>query len=156
MKFPFAYFTEKQNTCLITDCFWHMTSTRMMCADVPLFSTSFICAARLLCWGYSAGFYFGCKVKHLLSLLSVHREHSAGYYCTCVLCKCMPDGHCCCCCCWMHRESSSLGAKGEKKKEEALWFPPSVLLLWSSVVNKLSTEMWAVINQEAVIVFCYY
>lgn len=100
----------------------------------------------------SAVFYFGCKVKHLLSC-TVHREHSAGYYCTCVLCKCMPDGHCrCCCCMWCLRERSSTG-KREKKKEEALWFPPWVLLHFLTVADMLPRETLAVTNAKGWVFF---
>lgn len=67
----------------------------------------------------SGGIYFGCKVKHLLSCSVSTGSVQQGYYCTCVLCKCMPDGRCCCCCC-MYREGSSWGEKREREKEEAL------------------------------------
>lgn len=65
--------------------------------------------------------YFGCKVKHLLSC-SVHREHSAAYYCTCVLCKCMPDGHCCRRCTQCCTEGGPLQGKGKRKRRNSFDF----------------------------------
>lgn len=98
----------------------------------------------------SAGFYFGCKVKHLLSCSvstgSIQRVIIALVYSVNV---CQMD---CCCCSCMYREWSSLG-KREKKKEEALWFPPSVLLPCSTVGCMLLREMLAVTKPEGVIVF---
>lgn len=86
-----------------------------------------------------AVFYFGCNVKHLLSC-SVHREHSAAYYCTCVLCKCMPDGHCCHRCMQCCTEHGPSAGKREKKKEELLQFPPQVWLHFWTVVSMLPRE----------------
>lgn len=104
----------------------------VICATLPLFIN---CCAwwRIVFVAHaSGGFYFGCKVKRLLSCSHVHRERSADYYCTCVLSKCMPDGRCCCHHCRCTRMDGSLSRKKEKKKEEALWFPPLAL---TSVIN---------------------
>lgn len=87
------------------------TCIRLICATFQcLLRVSLDCFVRVAL----AVFYFGCKVEHLLSC-SVHREHSAAYYCTCVLCKCMPDGHCCRRCMQCCTEGGPLQEKGKRK-----------------------------------------
>lgn len=90
-----------------------------MCAPFhSLFYVPLDCLVRVAL----AVFYFGCKVKHLLSC-SVHREHSAAYYCTCVLCKCMPDGRCCRRCMQRCTEGGPLqGKKGKRKRRNSFDF----------------------------------
>lgn len=88
----------------------NMHSPYMCPFPVPLTCVALDCFVSVAL----AVFYFGCKVEHLLSC-SVHREHSAAYYCTCVLCKCMPDGHCCRRCMQCCTEGGPLQEKGKRK-----------------------------------------
>lgn len=90
-----------------------------------LFSSSVLCASRLFFVEIaSGGFYFGCKVKHLLSCSvstgSVRLVIIALVYSVNV-CQ-MATAAAACARNGPHQE------KGKRKKEEALVFPPSVLL----------------------------
>lgn len=112
VEFPFALF-RCFLTCLITDCFWLTTSTCMCHCFIcnNLLYVPVDCFVEVA----SAGFYFGCKVKHLLSCSvstgSIQRVIIALVYSVNV---CQMD--CCCCCCsCMYREGSSLGKKGKEK-----------------------------------------
>lgn len=97
----------------------------------------------------SAGFYFGCKVKHLpscsVSTGNIQRVIIALVYSVNV---CQMDTAAVAAC----AGKGPLQEKGKRKKEEALWFPSWVLLPLSTVVDKLLRERLAEMEPKGVIV----
>lgn len=139
MEFPFAWF-HSYLTCLIADYCYLTASTCMpvICAIVPLFIVCYMCQLIVFVEVASGGFYFGCKVKHLLSCSvstgSVQQVIIALVYSVNV---CQMDAAAAAC-----AGTGPPSEKRKRKRRKHFWFPPSVLLQWSTVDSVLFRGTW--------------